>query len=71
MFVVYSKPDCGYCIRAKDHLEFLGEEYITKDITDESVMSELLEKMPSARTVPQIWQEERYIGGYTELVKEF
>ncbi len=71
MFYVYSKTDCGYCVRAKDHLELLNEEYVTKDITDPNVMAELMERMPSARTVPQIWKDEEYIGGYTELAKKY
>jgi glutaredoxin len=37
----------------------LNQRYVTRD--------DLLAKLPSARTVPQIWIDGVYIGGCTEL----
>jgi thioredoxin reductase (NADPH) len=69
--VIYSKDDCPYCDRAKTLLETKQIEYeeikVGKDITRE----EFLEKFPNVRTVPQIYLDESYIGGYDSLVKHF
>ena len=32
---------------------------------------DLLKLLPQAKTVPQIFIEDRYVGGYTELMKYF
>jgi glutaredoxin len=32
-----------------------------------ATLEELLEKAPGVKTVPQIWLDEKYVGGYTEL----
>jgi glutaredoxin len=65
---IFSKPDCGWCNRAKELLvrypEFEVKEFtLGVDITKE----ELLERVPGARTVPQIFINGRYIGGYEKL----
>ena len=41
----------------------VNQSYVTKET--------LLEKAPHAKTVPQIWLEGSYIGGYTELAAFF
>jgi len=76
---IWTKPSCTYCTKAKELLKAkeipyremiispgFGEQdleahqaYVTKE--------QLLEKAPSARTVPQIWLNDSYIGGFTEL----
>ena len=76
---IYTKDMCSYCVKAKHLLRELGipyaeyilssgfgelapapnQRYVTKDM--------LLERQPNAKTVPQIWINGEYIGGYTEL----
>ena len=41
------------------------EKMIGKDYTKD----DLLKVVPNAKTVPQIFVEDEYIGGYTELMK--
>ena len=76
--IVYSKDHCPYCTRAKALLRKVGIEYSEHIIgqagskpleSNQSWASreELLEKAPTAKTVPQIWVDDEYIGGYTEL----
>jgi glutaredoxin len=66
---IWSKDNCPYCVKAKALLEQKGVEYrehvIGKDVTRE----QLLERVPNARTVPQIWLDGNHIGGYTELAR--
>ena len=76
MFTVYSKPACPACDNAKALLKSksIPHQVVHLDIgqpkaADESYISrdELLAKIPSARTMPQIFNDESYVGGFTEL----
>ena len=76
MFIVYSKPNCTFCQQAKQLLTSKKLEYkeIEIDVDQPQVpgktyvpASELKAKVPDARTVPQIFDDEKHIGGFTEL----
>lgn len=68
-YTVYSKDSCPFCKRAKDLLDVLGEEYTVIDITEGDNRTQLNERLGyEARTVPQIWDGEKHVGGFTELV---
>ena len=69
---IWSKTNCPYCKMALEelgkrefsiHVKYIGQNGITKE--------DLLQKVPDARTVPQIFIEDVHIGGYTELMKYF
>lgn len=64
---IWTKENCPYCVRAKALLEQQGVEYTEFKIGKDATREQLLEIAPSARTVPQIWLEGSYVGGYTEL----
>ena len=80
---IYTKSNCGYCVKAKAlfaEKDISYNEYIISPGFGESTLgpnqsyvtkSQLLEKAPNAKTVPQIWLEGNYIGGYTELAAFF
>jgi glutaredoxin 3 len=80
---IYTKTDCPYCVRAKALLNDRGiayKEFIISPGFGENQPSSnqqyvtresLLERAPHAKTVPQIWLEGNYIGGYTELAAFF
>jgi glutaredoxin len=68
--LIYSKPDCKLCVKAK---EFMGgadieyDEYtVGRDVLWENVQARAPVEIT---TVPQIWIEGQYVGGYAELVK--
>jgi len=65
--VVWSKYHCPYCDQAKALLKQRGIEFEEKIIGDGYTREELLEAVPTARTVPQIFIGEELIGGFTEL----
>jgi len=69
--ILWSKYHCPYCDQAKSLLELKGIEYEERKIGDGWTKEELLEAVPTARTVPQIFLNEQHIGGYTELAKYF
>ena len=68
--IVWSKYHCPYCDQAKALLKQKGYVIEEKKIGDGYTKEELLEAVPNARTVPQIFIEEKLVGGFTEL-KEF
>ena len=65
--VVWSKYNCPYCDQAKALLSPRGIAFEERKIGDGWTKEELLEAVPTAQTVPQIFLEEEYIGGYQEL----
>ena len=66
--IVWSKTPCPYCDQAKALLKMKGIEFEERNITEGTWTKEqLMEAVPNARTVPQIFLDEQLIGGFTEL----
>jgi len=64
---VWSKYHCPYCDQAKALLKQKGIPFEEKKIGDGYTKEELLEAIPTARTVPQIFIDDELVGGFTEL----
>lgn len=76
---IYTKDMCPYCVKAKELLRELNIDYVEYKISaglDESTLeknqfyvtkADLLEKLPTARTVPQIWIDGEHVGGFDNL----
>ena len=70
--IVYSKPSCVYCDKAKSLLKRLGYEYEEKIVTKDLTLEQLFEALgKQVRTIPQIVIDEKHIGGYNELKEYF
>jgi len=67
--VVWSKDACPFCDQAKKLLNAKGIEYEERNVSKDWTKEQLLEAVPTARTLPQIFLDEEYIGGFTELRK--
>jgi len=68
MYTIYGKPNCSYCTKAKSLLEERGIAYAYHDIISDIEQRQiLLNKLPNLETVPQIYDGEHHVGGYTEL----
>ena len=67
--IVWSKYHCPYCDQAKALLSQRGIEFEEKKIGDGYTREDLLEAVPTARTVPQIFLDGELVGGFTELKK--
>lgn len=65
--IVWSKYHCPYCDQAKALLKQKGISFEERKIGDGWTKEELLEAIPTARTVPQIILDGQLIGGFTEL----
>ena len=68
--IVWSKPACPFCEKAKSHLKMKGIEYEERNIAQGWKVQDLLEAAPNAKTMPQIWLDDKYVGGYSELEAE-
>ncbi len=70
-FTIFGRPDCGYCVRAKQLLEINEFEMKWIDIQAEGISKADLEKTigKPVETVPQIFHGNNHIGGYTELAE--
>lgn len=69
--IVWSKYHCPYCEQAKALLGQRGINFEERKIGDGYTREDLLEAVPTARTVPQIFINDQLIGGFTELKKYF
>jgi glutaredoxin 3 len=66
--VVWSKTHCPYCDQAKNLLKLKGIDYEERNITEGTwTKDQLMAAVPAARTVPQIFLDGEYVGGYHEL----
>ena len=64
---VWTKPGCPFCDMAKNLLEQKGIEYEEKNLGNGYTREQLLEAVPTAKTVPQIFIDGEYIGTFEHL----
>jgi glutaredoxin 1 len=70
MITIYGKANCGFCTKAKDTASKHGLEWEYKDVGLSAFMEELLERSEvKPKSVPQIWIDGTYVGGYNEFVR--
>jgi glutaredoxin 3 len=68
--IIWSKYNCPYCDQAKVLLKQRGIVFEERKIGDGWTKEELIEEIPTARTVPQIILDGKLLGGFKEL-KEY
>lgn len=68
--IIYSKDNCGYCVKAKSMLEKLGLDYREKKLESFNSIDELKKDIGSSvRSLPQIKINGELVGGYNQLVE--
>ena len=65
--IVWSKDMCPYCEQAKMLLRSRGIEFEERNINRDYSREQLLEAVPGARTVPQIFLDGELVGGFTDV----
>ena len=66
--VIYTGPLCNFCSAAKHLLNKKKISYEEIDIGyDDKKREEMQKKSSGAKTIPQIFIDEKHIGGYVEL----
>lgn len=66
---LYTKDYCAYCANAKRLLASQGIEFDEVDITADPSLELDLVSQTRQRTVPQIFVDNTFVGGFTELAR--
>ena len=67
---IYTMDHCPYCLRAKDLLKRRGVAYEEIHLAeDDDAAWEALQKKSKMMTAPQIFVDDKLIGGYTDLAE--
>jgi|TARA_R100000541_G_scaffold41251_2_gene48629 glutaredoxin 3 len=69
---IYTKESCTFCVQAKTLMNIRGIEWEELNMQkNPENHTELMEKCKEMgvvpRTVPQIWIDDAYVGGFQEL----
>ena len=65
---IYTSPFCGFCHSAKRLLNSKGAEFTEYDVMmNRGEKARMVERADGRRTVPQIFIDDRHIGGCDEL----
>ncbi len=71
MVKIWGKKRCIYCIQAKELCEQFGVEYDYEEIITIDQLEGLIEQYSIPfNTVPQIFWDDEYIGGYEEFFRK-
>ena len=66
MYTIYTQSRCGFCDAAKNLLDEHGIAFIEISLEHDQEARIMLKEM-KCKTVPQIFDGELHIAGYTEL----
>ena len=74
MYTIYSKPNCSFCLQARDLLEQNKLEFEYKNLGTHYNLDELMTLAPNAKSFPQIFVvdengNKELIGGFNNLVE--
>jgi len=76
-YVIYSKSGCPYCTKSKNLLKNDNYEYINCDeylLENKQEFLEFIKTLTNnieVKTFPIIFYENKYIGGYNELLHHY
>jgi glutaredoxin 3 len=67
---IYTKATCGYCWRAKELLEAKKVQYTEHPVDfGGPVKQTMIDRAKGRMTVPQIFIDERHVGGCDDLLE--
>ena len=74
MYTIYSKPNCSFCLQAKQLLEMEQLPFEYKQLGTHYNLDELMTLSPDAKSFPQIFVvdengNKELIGGFNNLVE--
>lgn len=65
--VVLGTNFCGACVRAKKMLSQKQMPFLNIDISDDEKFQECLFRSTNINTIPQVFVNKKFIGGFMEL----
>jgi len=66
--LIYTKSNCPFCEKAKAWFKQHGIEYTQIKLDDEEQRLAFYQRLPNARSVPQIFIDDKHIGTYNDLM---
>ena len=74
MYTIYSKPNCSFCLQAKQLLEMEQLPFEYKNLGTHYSLDELMTLSPNAKSFPQIFVvgengNKELIGGFSDLAE--
>ena len=74
MYTIYSKPNCSFCMQAKQLLEMEQLPFEYKQLGTHYNLDELMTLAPNAKSFPQVFVVDEngnkdLIGGFSDLVE--
>ena len=69
MIIIFGKPACPSCTKAKQLCEMRGYDYEYRELGKDFEREYILEEFPGARTFPQIVINGQKIGGFENMAK--
>ena len=65
---IYTKTACTFCAKAKAWFQEHDIAYVEHDVSTAAAFGAMKQRLPEARTVPQILMDGHLIGGYDTLM---
>jgi len=60
--------NCSFCDKAKTLLRSNNIDYVEYDVScDEKSLQQMRTRLPAAKSLPQLFVNEKHIGGYEDL----
>jgi len=66
--IIYSTKFCPFCVRAKSLLNKKGVSFTDIPVDGNRPLRDEMTKKAGSHTVPQIWINEKHVGGCSELM---
>ena len=70
MIEIWSKPNCVFCDKAEMLCKMKSLDYKKYMLDVDYTREDFVNKFPEARTFPQIWIDEKHVGGYDQFKDE-
>jgi glutaredoxin len=70
MITIYGNQTCNWCKRAVELVKEKNLDYVYKDVDIDENYNELKNKLSFVKSIPQIWWDEKHVGGYEALTEE-
>lgn len=71
MITIYAKDNCKWCTLAKELAENRKLSYDYRNVDENyQFLVELATLKPDTKTLPQIWWDDKHIGGYINFADE-
>ena len=69
MYTIYSKPNCSFCLQAKELLEQNNLDFEYLQLGTHYNLDVLMTLAPNAKSLPQVFKDGVLVGGYSDLVE--